>query len=73
MDNKEFKTIKYYKAKQLASITINKSDEAKQVLEESLPEDNVAVLLSITNLLKIEKVANLTKGGFNKVKDLIPI
>ena len=69
-EKKEFKTIKYFRANQLAGI--DKTIEAETVLLASSPEDNVAVLLSINSPVKVEKAVNITKGGFGKIKELIP-
>ena len=69
-EEKEYQTIKYYKAKQLAEI--EKSEEATEELKGAQDEDSVAVLIQITNPLKIEKAVNITQGGFSKVKELIP-
>lgn len=70
MANEEFKTIKYFKASQLANV--DKSRGARTVISNSDGEDNIAVLLKITNPLKIEKAVNITKEGFNKIRELIP-
>ena len=66
---KEYQTIKYYKAKQLADI--EQTSEATEVLNVASDEDDIAVLLKITNPLKIEKAVNITKGGFSQIKELI--
>ncbi len=72
VDNKSvYKTIKYYKAKQLSNI--QKSKDAEQVIIGASEEDNIGVLLTITNPLKIERAVNLTKGGFGKIRELVPI
>jgi len=70
MANKEFKTIKYFKASQLEGVA--KSSEAHAVISISDAGDNMAVLLTITNPLQIEKAVNITKGGFSQIKQLIP-
>ena len=71
MENKEFKTIKYFRASQLENV--NKTSEATASLDGASPEDNIAVLLAITNPLKIEKAVNITKEGFGKIQELIPV
>jgi hypothetical protein len=71
MVKEEYKTIRYFKAEQLKDIA--KSEEANSVLSSSSPQDSIAVLLTITNPAKIEKAVNITKGGFGKIKDLVPV
>jgi len=65
-----YKTIKYFKAGQIKSLT-NRTPEASSVISESSDNDNMAVLLSINSPVKIEKAVNITKGGFAKVKELV--
>lgn len=71
MQKEQYKTIRYFKAKQLASLT--KSVEANEVISRASPEDNFAVLLSINSPAMVEKAINLTTEGFNKVRDLVTI
>lgn len=70
MANEEFKTIKYYKASQLTGVA--KSSEADTIISSSDGDDSIAVLLTITNPLQIEKAVNITKEGFDKIRELIP-
>lgn len=70
MENEEFKTIKYFKASQLREV--DKSSGADSIISNSDDEDNIATLITITNPLKIEKAVNLTKEGFDKIRELIP-
>lgn len=70
-EKQEYKTIKYFKASQLGKIL--KSEEAEQVINNADSEDNIAVLLTITNPAKVEKAANITKEGFGKLKEIIPM
>lgn len=69
VERSEYRTIKYYKASKLASI--DKSPVAEEVLKLAAAQDNIAVLIAITNPLKIEKAVNITKGGFSQVKELV--
>ncbi|MBS3096902.1 hypothetical protein J4480_05695 [Candidatus Woesearchaeota archaeon] len=64
-----YKTIKYFKASQLSDIS--KSEEANKIIQNSDPNDNVAVLLSINSPIKAEKAVNITKDGFEKVRELV--
>lgn len=70
MANEKFQTIKYFKAEQLSAIS--KSSEADAVISNSNREDSIAVLLTITNPVMIDKAVNITKEGFNKIRTLIP-
>jgi len=70
MVNTKFQTIKYFKASQLGGVS--SSSEAAQVISNSGSEDSIAVLLTITNHVMIEKAVNITKEGFNKIRTLIP-
>ena len=69
MVNEKFQTIKYFKALQLNSV--DKSSEAAQVISNSNGEDSIAVLLTITNPVRIEKAVNITKEGFDKIRSLV--
>ena len=69
MTNQKFQTIKYFKALQLN--TVDKSSEAAAVISNSNGEDSIAVLLTVTNPVKIEKAVNITKEGFDKIRTLI--
>lgn len=69
--DKKFHTIKYYKANQLTNI--NSTPEATTLLKNSSPENNIAVLLSINSPVKIERAVNITKDGFTKIRELIPL
>lgn len=71
VEEKEYRTIRYYKANKL--INILKSEEAEKVIKDaSVEDDDVAVLLRITNPLEIEKAVNVTKEGFAQIKKLVP-
>jgi len=63
-----YKTIKYFKASQLSDIS---KSEANKIIQNSDPNDNVAVLLSINSPIKAEKAVNITKDGFEKVRELV--
>lgn len=70
MTEKKFETIRYFKASQLQGI--EKSSGANTVILNSDNEDNIAALLTITNPVVIEKAVNITKDGFEKIRELIP-
>ena len=71
MTNQKFETIRYFKASQLSEI--EKSSEAAAVISTSNNEDNIAVLLTITNPAVAKKAVNITKDGFDKIRELIPV
>ena len=70
MTGRKFETIKYFKASQLQGI--EKSSGASAVISSSDGEDSMAVLLTITNPVVIEKAVNITKDGFEKIRELVP-
>ena len=64
-----YRTIKYFKANQLSDVS--KTEQASQTIKNCDPNDNVAVLLSINSPIKIEKAVNITKDGFERVRELV--
>lgn len=69
MVNQTLKTIRYFPASKLANVS--KSSEAAKVISSSSDSDNIAVLLSITNPVIVEKAVNITKEGFDKIRMLV--
>lgn len=71
MTPEKFFTIKYFKAGQLAQV--DKTPEARALINASNADDNIAVLLSVNSPVRIERAVNVTRDGFRKIRELAPI